>query len=425
MRAIDFILDKREARAHPFADFASFVAGFLSGDIPDYQVSAWLMAVCCHGMTHEETADLTAVMAGSGDRLDLSSLTHTVDKHSTGGVGDKTSLVLGPLLSACGATVAKVSGRGLGHTGGTIDKLESIPGFNAGLTEEAFLEQARTVGVVIAGQTKDLAPADGYLYALRDATATVTSLPLIASSIMSKKVAGGASAIVLDVKVGSGAFMKTLDEARELASLMLSIGRHAGREMRAVLTDMGEPLGLAVGNALEVREAIACLSGEGPADLREVVLVLGEEMLAAAGLAGDRRTLAAALDDGSAHHVFERWIEAQGGDVGGLEQLELAPGRETIPVPRDGSVARIDALPVGDAVKALGGGRDKKGAEVDLGVGVELHAKVGDIVREGEPLVTIYHRNGRGLTEARKKLLDAIEVAHEATARPLVLERLS
>ena len=286
MRTTDFLLAKREGRRHARADLETFVAGFLSGDIPDYQVAAWLMAVVWQGMTPEETADLTQVMANSGDRLDLSQLDHTVDKHSTGGVGDKTSLVLGPLLAACGATVAKMSGRGLGHTGGTIDKLESIPGFATDLSDDAFLEQARDVGVVIAGQTKDLAPADGYLYALRDATATVASLPLIASSIMSKKLAGGAKAIVLDVKVGSGAFMKTEDEARELAELMRAIGTHAGREVRAVLTDMGEPLGRAVGNALEVREAMACLQGGGPADLREIVLVLGEEMLAACGLPG-------------------------------------------------------------------------------------------------------------------------------------------
>ena len=425
MRTTDFLLAKREGRRHPRTDLEAFVTGFLSGDIPDYQVAAWLMAVVWRGMTPEETADLTQVMADSGDRLDLSELEHTVDKHSTGGVGDKTSLVLAPLLASCGATVAKMSGRGLGHTGGTIDKLEAIPGFTTDLGDDAFLAQAREVGVVIAGQTKDLAPADGYLYALRDATATVASLPLIASSIMSKKLAGGGEAIVLDVKVGSGAFMKTKDEALELAELMRSIGAHAGREVRVVLTDMGEPLGRAVGNALEVREAIACLQGGGPADLREIVLVLGEQMLGAARLGGGRAELEEALDGGAAFQRWQAWVRAQGGRVTEADGLELAPGRETIPAPRDGMVGRLDALPIGEAVKVLGGGRDKKDGDIDLGVGIELHAKVGDTVVEGEPLVTLYHRHGRGLEAARAKVEAAFDVVHDATSRPLVLGRMT
>lgn len=424
MRTTDFILAKREGRTHTHDEIESFVAGFLSGEIPDYQVAAWLMAVLWRGMTSEETANLTRAMADSGDRLDLSGLDHTVDKHSTGGVGDKTSLVLGPLLAACGATVAKMSGRGLGHTGGTVDKLESIPGFSTELSDDAFLSQARDVGVVIAGQTKDLAPADGYLYALRDATATVASLPLIASSIMSKKLAGGAHGIVLDVKVGAGAFMKTEKEARELADLMRAIGAHAGREVRAVLTDMGEPLGNAVGNAIEVREAIACLQGGGPADLREIVLVLGEEMLAAAGLGGGRSTLERALDDGSAFARWSRWIEAQGGEVTDADSLVLAPGRETIPAPQAGTLGKLDALAVGEAVKILGGGREKKGADIDLGVGIELHAKVGTSLKVGEPIATIYHRDGRGLATAREKLENAIAVVQDAEPRPLVIARL-
>ena len=424
MRTADFIHAKREGRRHDPDGLRDFVAGFLSGEIPDYQVAAWLMAVCWRGMTPDETADLTAAMAASGDQLDLSGLPPSVDKHSTGGVGDKTSLVLGPLLAACGATVAKMSGRGLGHTGGTIDKLEAIRGFSADLAEDAFLAQAREVGVVIAGQTKDLAPADGYLYALRDATATVASLPLIASSIMSKKLAGGAAAIVLDVKVGSGAFMKTRDEAQELAELMLAIGRHAGREMRAVVTDMGEPLGRAVGNALEVQEAVACLRGGGPADLREIVLVLGEEMLDAAGLTGGRAALERALDDGAAFARFERWIGAQGAEPGAVDALDVAPGRAEILAPRSGRVARLDALPVGEAVKVLGGGRERKGDAVDPGVGIVLHAKVGDRVASGAPLATVHHRDGRGLDAARAKLEAAIAIAGAAETRPLVYERL-
>ena len=424
MRVNDFILAKREGGTHTRAELDAFIAGFLSGDIPDYQVAAWLMAVCWRGMAPEETADLTSAMAASGDRLDLDGLPNTVDKHSTGGVGDKTSLVLGPLLAACGATVAKMSGRGLGHTGGTIDKLESIPGFSPSVDEEAFLAQARDVGVVIAGQTKELAPADGYLYALRDSTATVESLPLIASSIMSKKLAGGASAIVLDVKVGSGAFMKTLEDARRLAELMMAIGRHAGREVRALLTDMEEPLGNAVGNALEVREAVACLRGGGPADLREVVLALGEEMLDAAGLVGGRAHLERALDDGAAYERFLDWIEAQGAARDAADAIEIAPSSEVIRSPRAGAVGRIEALSVGDAVKTLGGGRDRKSDAIDPGVGITLHAKVGDRVERGAPLATLHHRDGRGLPEAHRMVAAAIDVADAAEPRPLVYQRL-
>src|SRR5690606_22672033 len=264
LRPVDLILAKRAGQEHAPAELTRFIDAYVAGEVPDYQVAAWLMAVCWRGMTDAETAALTQAMARSGDMLDLSGLPHTVDKHSTGGVGDKTTLVLAPLLAAMGGTVAKMSGRGLGHTGGTVDKLESIPGFRSSLSDEEFLAQARAVGAAVTGQSKDLAPADGLLYALRDATGTVESLPLIASSIMSKKLAGGAHAIVLDVKVGAGAFMKTLEEARELARAMTAIGGHAGREVRAVLSDMSAPLGRTVGNAIEVEEAVRCLRGEGP-----------------------------------------------------------------------------------------------------------------------------------------------------------------
>ncbi|MEJ2293119.1 MAG: thymidine phosphorylase [Deinococcales bacterium] len=365
VRPVDVILRKRNGSEHDPAELEAFLQGYLSGDVPDYQVAAWLMAVCWRGMSDRETAALTDVMARSGDVLDLGDLPHTVDKHSTGGVGDKTSLVLAPLLAAAGATVAKMSGRGLGHTGGTVDKLESIPGFSTALSQEAFLQQAREVGIVVAGQSRDLAPADGLLYALRDATGTVESLPLIASSIMSKKLAGGAASIVLDVKVGSGAFMKTPSEARGLAEAMIAIGHHAGRNMRAVLSSMAQPLGRAVGNALEVQEAIACLKGGGPEDLRELCVTLAEEVLDASDLPTRRARLEELLASGAAYERFERWIAAQGGDVGALGKLELARGREVVRADTGGVLAKLDALAVGRAAGVLGAGRTRKGESVD------------------------------------------------------------
>jgi pyrimidine-nucleoside phosphorylase len=425
MRAVDVIARKRRGEAHDKGELESFVMGYVRGEIPDYQVSAWLMAVVFQGMSPSETADLTEVMARSGDMLDLSPLSYTVDKHSTGGVGDKTSLVLAPLLAACGATTAKMSGRGLGHTGGTVDKLESIPGFRAVLGEASLLRQAREVGVVISGQSKSLAPADGLLYALRDATATVESLPLIASSIMSKKLAGGAGTIVLDVKVGGGAFMKTLGEAKALATAMLDIGRRHGRGMRAVLSRMEEPLGRAIGNALEVQEASACLRGEGPEDLRELCLTLAEDVLEAAGLDLGREAIAEKLESGEALGKFKTWIVAQGGDINALDALELAPDRYQIKAAKDGWLKRLDALSIGRAVAQLGGGRRHKEDPIDLGVGLVLHRKLGDRVEEGEPMATLYHRGGRGLEEARHELEGAIALGEEPfQAPPLILERL-
>jgi len=420
---VDMILAKRAGKEHTAADLEAFLSGYVAGNVPDYQVSAWLMAVCWRGMTARETAALTLTMANSGDVLDLSALPNTVDKHSTGGVGDKTTLVLAPLLAAMGGTVAKMSGRGLGHTGGTVDKLESIPGFRAELTDDEFLAVARDVGVVVTGQSKDLAPADGLLYALRDATGTVESLPLIASSVMSKKLAGGAKSIVLDVKVGSGAFMKTVEDARALGEAMVSIGRHNGRNMRAVLSSMAQPLGHMVGNALEVEEAVACLRGEGPADLEELCLVLAQEVLEAAGLPATRAALHGAIGSGRAMERFEAWIRAQGGDVSGLGNLERAPDQWVLRAPRTGVVAAVQALAVGRAAGVLGGGRSRKGDAVDVGVGVELHAKVGDEVTANDGLATLWHRGGRGLEPARRLLEEAYEIADAATPEPLIIER--
>lgn len=421
-RAVDVILRKRHGLEHDPEELDAFLHAYLAGDVPDYQVSAWLMAVCWRGMTDRETAALTTTMTRSGEVLDLGDLPHTVDKHSTGGVGDKTSLVLAPLLAAAGATVAKMSGRGLGHTGGTVDKLESIPGFSTDLDERAFLRQAREVGIVVTGQSKALAPADGRLYALRDATGTVESLPLIASSIMSKKLAGGAGSIVLDVKVGSGAFFESVEQARALAQTMIAIGQQAGRNMRAVLSSMGQPLGFAVGNALEVNEAVASLRGRGPADLRELCLVLASEVLAATGLPSSRHLLEAILDDGRAYERFERWVAAQGGDVGALDRLELAPGKELLRAERSGVLAALDALALGNAANVLGAGRSRQGERVDAGVGIMLHAKVGDPVSAGEPVVTLYHRNGRGLEAARTLAEGAVRIDDAGRAAPLILE---
>jgi len=422
VRPVDIILEKRNGAEHAPESIEAFLQGYLAGDVPDYQVAAWLMAVCWQGMSERETQALTRILTASGEALDLSELPHTVDKHSTGGVGDKATLVLAPLLAAAGATVAKMSGRALGHTGGTMDKLESIPGFRSGLTAAAFLKQAREVGVVVVGHSQELAPAEGLLYALRNATATVRSLPLIASSIMSKKLAGGASSIVLDVKVGSGAFLRTPEEARGLADLMLSIGRRAGRHMRAVLSSMAQPLGFAVGNALEVREAVACLRGEGPEDLLELCLLLAGEVLDASGLPTSQAQLRALVDGGQAMERFERWIAAQGGDVTMLDALDLAPGRDTVRAQEAGVLAEADALKIGKAAFALGAGRSRKGEAVDAGVGVVLHAKVGSGVAAGDALATLYHRDGRGLEEARSLLASALRVADEAPPAPLVLE---
>ncbi|WP_234554582.1 thymidine phosphorylase [Thermus caliditerrae] len=421
MNPVLFIREKREGGKHRREDLEAFLLGYLREEVPDYQVAAWLMAAFLRGLDPEETLWLTETLAYSGKVLDLSGLPHPVDKHSSGGVGDKVSLVVGPILAASGCTVAKMSGRGLAHTGGTIDKLESVPGWRGEMTEAEFLERARRVGLVIAAQSPDLAPLDGKLYALRDVTATVESIPLIASSIMSKKLAAGARSIVLDVKVGRGAFMKTLEEARLLAKTMVEIGRGAGRRVRAVLTSMEAPLGRAVGNAIEVREAILTLKGEGPEDLLAVALRLAEEALRLEGLAPSLAR--EALESGRALERFRAFLEAQGGDGRVVEDLSLLPLAEEHPLlaEEEGVVAEVDAYRVGLAVLALGGGRTKKGEAIDHGVGVYLLKKPGDRVVRGEPLALVYHRS-RGLQEALDHLRAAFRLGAEARPLPLILD---
>jgi thymidine phosphorylase len=421
MNPVLFIREKREGLKHRKEDLEAFLLGYLREEVPDYQVAAWLMAAFLRGLDAEETLWLTEVMAHSGRVLDLSGLPHPVDKHSSGGVGDKVSLVVGPILAASGCTFAKMSGRGLAHTGGTIDKLESVPGWRGEMTEAEFLDRARRIGLVIAAQSPDLAPLDGKLYALRDVTATVESLPLIASSIMSKKLAAGARSIVLDVKVGQGAFMKTLEEARLLAQTMVGIGQGAGRRVRAVLTSMEAPLGRAVGNAIEVREAIAALKGEGPQDLLEVALALAEEALRLEGLPPERARQA--LESGAALEKFRAFLEAQGGDGRVVADPSRLPLAEEYPLlaQEEGVVQAVDAYRVGLAVLALGGGRRKKGEAIDHGVGVYLLRKPGERVAPGEPLALLYHR-GRGLAEALAHLQAAFRLGEAFRPVPLVLE---
>ncbi|MCM1101451.1 MAG: pyrimidine-nucleoside phosphorylase [Clostridium sp.] len=402
MRMYDIIMKKRNGGELTPEEIRFFVTGYTKGEIPDYQASALMMAIYFQKMTAAETGELTMAMAESGDMLDLSAIQGIkVDKHSTGGVGDKTSLALTPMVAACGIPVAKMSGRGLGHTGGTIDKLESFAGFTTALTTERFIENVNRIGIAIMGQTADLAPADKKLYALRDVTATVDNLSLIAASIMSKKLAAGADAIVLDVKTGSGAFMKSGEDAMALAREMVEIGKAAGRRTIAVISDMDQPLGRAVGNALEVKEAIATLRGEGPKDFEELCLALGSRMLIAGGKTenADRAEamLRQVISDGSALRKLAEFVEAQGGDSGAVydpERLPKAAFIETVPSPVSGYVRHIACDEVGICSLMLGGGRETKESVIDLSVGLVLEKKVGDRVEAGEPLAYI-HANDR------------------------------
>ena len=393
MRMYDIIMKKRNGGELSKEEIRFFIEGYTKGEIPDYQVSALMMAIYFQKMTERETYELTMAMAHSGEMLDLSSIHGCkVDKHSTGGVGDKTSLALTPMVAACGIPVAKMSGRGLGHTGGTIDKLESFPGFSTSLTTEQFIENVNKIGIAIMGQTADLAPADKKLYALRDVTATVDNMSLIASSIMSKKLAAGADAIVLDVKTGSGAFMKSREDAFALAEEMVKIGKNAGRKTIAIISDMDQPLGRAVGNALEVKEAIATLRGEGPEDFKELCMVLGSRMLLAGSKAESveeaRNMLTNVIRDGSALRKLEQFVEAQGGDPAAVTDPELLP-KASMVVPvcadRDGFVEKIACEDIGICSLLLGGGRETKESEIDLSVGILLEKKKGDAVKKGEP----------------------------------------
>ena len=424
MRMYDLILKKKQGGELSTDEIRYMIEGFTEGSIPDYQMSAMTMAICFRGMTPRETVDLTLAMRDSGDVLDLSGIKGVkVDKHSTGGVGDKTSLALTPIIAALGVPVAKMSGRGLGHTGGTIDKLECFDGFTTALSEEQFAENVNTIGIAIAGQTANLAPADKKLYALRDVTATVDQMSLIASSIMSKKLASGSDAIVLDVKTGNGAFMKKLEDSRALAKEMVSIGTMAGKKTVAVITDMDQPLGRAVGNSLEVREAIDTLRGEGPADFKEVVFALGSQMLMLAGRAADEKEARALMEgviqDGSALDKFAQFVRAQGGDAAPVYDTSLLPvAGKTLEVTakESGYVHRILAEDIGIACMTLGGGRETKESAIDLSVGIILEKKNGDAVSDGEVLATIYGNDDAKMQAAYEKIAHAYEIAKEPAA---------
>ncbi|GAB6136920.1 pyrimidine-nucleoside phosphorylase [Halanaerobaculum tunisiense] len=431
MQAYDIIQRKKEGKKLSRAELSFLVEGYTKGEIPDYQLSAWTMAVFFQGLDKEETAFLTELMAQSGDMIDLNPIQGTkVDKHSTGGVGDTTTLVLAPLVAACGAPVAKMSGRGLGHTGGTIDKLESISGFNTSLTQKEFIANVNEAGLAVAGQTGDLAPADKKLYALRDVTATVDSIPLIASSIMSKKIASGADAITLDVKVGSGAFMKDYEGAKKLAKTMVEIGNNVGRETRSIISDMDQPLGLAVGNALEVAEAIKTLQGEGPTDLTELCLTLGSQMLVLGGITDNseeaREKLEQALNDGSALAKLKEMITKQGGQAKVIDNPKLLPQADNkldIEAKKSGYIQRIEAQEVGLSALLLGAGRETKESTIDLAVGIKLANKVGAKVEAGDKLATLYYNDDAKLEEAKEKLLSAYQIrAEQPEETPLIYE---
>jgi len=428
MRAVDIIIKKRDKHELTPQEIDFFVQGFTNGQVPDYQVTAFAMAVMLNGMTPLETADLTLAMARSGQVLDLSDVVDlAVDKHSSGGVGDKTSISVMPIVAACGLPVGKMSGRGLGFSGGTIDKLESIPGYRVDLTPDEFKKQLKNFGIVLTGQSLDLAPADGKLYALRDVTGTVGSMPLIASSIMSKKIASGVQAIVLDVKTGLGAFMQSLDEARILAKLMVDIGTLAGRDVVALLSDMNQPLGCAVGNSLEVIEAIEMLKGSGPEDFREHCLHVSAHMLVlgkrAKTLEEGRAMAEKSIVDGSAFNKLRVLVDAQDGDVSYVDAPPKFPRAKYISVveaPRSGSISQVNARSVGEAAVTLGAGRAKKSDVVDHAVGFIIHKKVGDQIEMGEPLFTIHANDEKKLAEAREAVLAAHTIVDEVV-KPLPL----
>ncbi|PIC81701.1 pyrimidine-nucleoside phosphorylase [Sporosarcina sp. P18a] len=431
MRMVDIIENKRDGKELTKEQIEFFVTGYTDGSIPDYQASAFLMAIYFKGMTTEEQGYLTMAMAESGDQIDLSAIEGVkVDKHSTGGVGDTTTLILAPLVAACGVPVAKMSGRGLGHTGGTLDKLEAIDGFHVEISTEQFIQQVNDLKIAVIGQSGNLTPADKKLYALRDVTATVNSIPLIASSIMSKKLAAGADAIVLDVKTGAGAFMKTVEESKRLADAMTAIGNEVGRNTSAVISDMSQPLGFAIGNALEVREAIDTLQGKGPADLTELCVVLGSKMLLAANKAETeedaRKQLQNVVENGDALRLFGELIKAQGGNEKIIENTNLLPQAQyqiEVPASKSGYVSMIDADEIGVAAMLLGAGRATKEDVIDLAVGIVLRKKIGDFVEVGETLA-ILHANTEQVDDSIKLLQTHMHITKEKTEAPPLIHSL-
>ncbi len=433
MRMYDIIMKKRNGGELSEAEIQFFVSGYVSGEIPDYQVSALLMAIYFIGMTPSETAALTMCMANSGDVVDLSPIDGVkVDKHSTGGVGDKTTLIISPIVAALGVKVAKMSGRGLGHTGGTVDKLESIPGFKTDLTREAFLKVVKDVGVSVVGQSGNLVPADKKLYALRDVTATVESIPLIASSIMSKKIAAGADCILLDVKVGTGAFMKTFDDALSLAKAMVEIGENVGRKTVALITNMDQPLGNAIGNSLEVMEACETLRGHGPSDLTETCLELAANMLHLAGkgaLAECKKLALRTIEDGSAFAKLKDMVSAQGGDVSVLEDysnLLVAQVKHEFKATQSGCISSLNTESFGRAAVLLGAGRETKDSTIDFSAGLVLNKNVGDFVEVGQTIATLFSSDSKKCLDAENALLNATCISdHKPKDSLSVLARVS
>ncbi|KOP66412.1 thymidine phosphorylase [Bacillus sp. FJAT-18019] len=429
MRMVDLIAKKRDGKELTTEEINFFIEGYTKGDIPDYQVSAMNMAIYFQDMTDRERADLTMAMVNSGETIDLSAIEGIkVDKHSTGGVGDTTTLVLAPLVAALDIPVAKMSGRGLGHTGGTIDKLESIAGFHVEISKDEFVNLVNQHKIAVIGQTGNLTPADKKLYALRDVTATVNSIPLIASSIMSKKIAAGSDAIVLDVKTGAGAFMKTVEDAKELAHAMVSIGNNVGRKTMAVISDMSQPLGVAIGNSLEVQEAILALRGKGPKDLEELCLALGRQMVYLAkkadSLEDAEAKLREVIKNGKALEKFKEFIANQGGDPSVVDHPDRLPKAQyliELPAQQDGVVAELVADEIGTAAMLLGAGRATKESEIDLAVGLMLNKKVGDSVKKGDSLVTI-HANRENVDDVKQKLYESIRIADHADAPVLIYD---
>ncbi len=432
MRMYDLITKKKHNSALTDEEIQFMIDGYVKGEIPDYQMSSMLMAIWFNGMNDHEITELTKVMAKSGDMIDLSAIEgKKVDKHSTGGVGDKTTLIVAPIVAACGGKVAKMSGRGLGHTGGTVDKLESIPGYQTSLTREQFFDTVNKCGVSVIGQSGNLAPADKKLYALRDVTATVDCIPLIASSIMSKKLAAGSDCILLDVKTGSGAFMKTLDDSIKLAQTMVNIGEGAGRRTVALITDMDTPLGYGIGNSIEVMESMDVLKGHGPADLREVSLQLASNMLYLVGKGTPeecRKMAEKSIEDGSAFEAFCKMVKAQGGDDSVLrdyKKFAQAPFKAEVKADRDGFITKMNAEEIGETSVVLGAGRETKESDIDFSAGLILHKKYGDAVKKGDNLVTLYTSKESALADAEKMYREAIEIGDtQPEKEPLVYARV-